>query len=585
MATYYIPNSSGWQANGGGTYSSFLRIRVDTSYNVSTNITTATVSLEAYNNTFSVEWSVLSGGTLTGNGATLYTFETPTSARTHHYTSGADTVFRQITSISNPSSWSFNVQHSDDGAAAITVGVNVKLYNYSRSLNSYFTNLSGTIYLSEPRASDVSASSGYFGDAIPITVTRKSTAFTHTVQVACLGRTDTVATGSTASSLSWTPPVATYAPLLTNGMSTTATIYCTTYNGSTAIGTKTATITMSLRAADVAPSLALTVEDVTISPKDNTKTCLEYYGALIATKSKFKVTTNPTLRYGASVSTMSITANGATYNSSPATTDPIVSAAMTAISGSITDSRQQSASASSTATVLAYEAPKINSMAVHRCQQDGTLDDTGAYCRIDYDVSISALNNLNGKTLTPGIKRRTDQNYTDSSAIALSAYSVTGYAVLAANTDYSFDVRLVLTDDFSSTVVVMQLSTAYVRPLNFMAGGLGIGIGKVSEVQKAVELADDWVVIRNGITVQNGVEIDTSDSSWPSVVAALEASFQAASDYSLFSGATQSGFEAGWYGFRHTTSKWCCCMLFSREYAVIAKRNPSTSAWAFYIIV
>ena len=36
MATYYIPNSSGWQANGGGTYSSYLRIRVDTSYNVST---------------------------------------------------------------------------------------------------------------------------------------------------------------------------------------------------------------------------------------------------------------------------------------------------------------------------------------------------------------------------------------------------------------------------------------------------------------------------------------------------------------------------------------------------------------------
>lgn len=498
MATYYIPSAAGWQANGGGTYSSRLRVRIDTAYNVSTNMTTATARLEAYNDTFGWVWTILSGGWIKGNGQTLYTFETATAARSHRYTSNADTTFRQITSSSNPSEWSWTIPHSDNGIATLSVEVRVDLYHYtsSREYFSYFHNLSGTVTLSEPRASDVSATGGYFGDTIPITVTRKSTAFTHNVQVACLGQTTTIATGSTASSLSWTPAVPTYAPLLTNGMSTTATITCATYNGSTLIGTKTATITMQLKAADVAPSLSLTIEDATTAPGQS-QSCLDYYGAFVATKSKIKVTTVPTLAYGASVSTTSITANGATYNSSPATTDPIVSAAMDAVSGRIVDSRQQSATASETISILAYDMPQIIAMSAHRCQQDGTLDDGGAYCRFDFSISVTPLNNHNSRTLKAGIKLLSAQNYTEY-PVTLSDYSETGYTVVPADTEVSHDVRLALSDDFSTTIVTSQLSSAYVRPLNFRAGGLGIGIGKVSEYDKTVDLAADWTLLKNG---------------------------------------------------------------------------------------
>ena len=147
MATYYVPNANGWQANGGGTYSSYLRIRCDTSYNAGTNQTTVVCTLEAYNNAYGWQWDVLSGGTISGNGATLYTFENPTVARTHSYTSNADTVFRQITSISNPNSWSFTVQHSGASSATFSVGVNLRLYHYTSSKEyfSYFSNLSGSV--------------------------------------------------------------------------------------------------------------------------------------------------------------------------------------------------------------------------------------------------------------------------------------------------------------------------------------------------------------------------------------------------------------------------------------------------------
>lgn len=351
--------------------------------------------------------------------------------------------------------------------------------------------------LADQKMSDVSATGGYFGDTIPITVTRKSTSYTHNVSVSCLGRTDTVATGSTASSLSWTPAVATYAPLLTNAMSTTATVTCSTYYGATLIGSKTATITMSLKAADVAPSLTLTIADAVTSPKDNSKTILQYYGNLVATKSKFRVTTNPTLQYGASVSLTSITCNGETFNASPATSSVISSTSQTTVTGRITDSRSQVANASSSVTILAYALPVVNAWSVQRCQQDGTLDDTGAYCKISYDVTITALNNHNSKTLTAKYKKRSDANYTEQ-AVTLNSYSATGYVIVAANTDYTYDIQLVLADDFGSTIVQTVLSTAYIRPLNFRAGGLGIGIGKVSETDKTVDFAADWELYKNG---------------------------------------------------------------------------------------
>lgn len=497
MAIYYIPSSEGWASQKASNTSvpsgaARLRVKVDRAYNQSTNISTLVFSLEMYSaNYSSSSFVAYDGGTFTSQG-------TQASIDHHYYVSlNADTTWRPVTyeGSSSPATWTRTVQHDSDGNATITAAVNFTIH-YTSSYRMLFNN-SGSFSVHEARMSDVSASNGYFGNTIPITVTRKSNAFTHNVRVVCLGQTTTIATGSTASSLSWSPAVATYAPLLTGNMSTTATIYCDTYNGSTLIGTRTASITMSLKAADVAPSLSLTIEDATVSPPDATKSCLEYYGAFVATKSKFKITTVPTLAYGASVAATSISANGATYNSSPATTGAIVSAAMNSIAASIVDSRQQSASASQSVTVLAYTMPLINSISAHRCQQDGTLDDGGAYCRVDYDVDITALNNHNSKTLKVGIKKVTDANYTETT-VTLSAYSATGYVVVAANTEFSHDVRISLIDDFSTTVYDTQISSAYVRPLNFRTGGLGIGIGKVSEYDKAVDLASDWVLLKNG---------------------------------------------------------------------------------------
>lgn len=325
-----------------------------------------------------------------------------------------------------------------------------------------------------------------FGQANTITLSRNQTTALHTVTVTCLGQTETLMTqGSTYPTLTWTPSVATYAALLTNANSTTATITVETFYSGYSVGTTSVSVTINFRDQDVAPSVTMAVTDPTGH--------LSTYGAFVATKSKIAVALTATYQYGASFGSAVINANGQTYNTNPATTDEIASASNTSVSGAVVDSRGVSSNtASTTIAVLAYSPPQINGFVIHRCLQDGTLDDTGAYMRVDYDVSITALNNINAKTMAVQYKKRVDQNYT-SQAVTLSAYSQSGNVVIAADTNYTYDVQLVLTDDFAAVTITLQLSTAFAT-LNFRAGGKGVAMGKVSEADNVLELATGWSI-------------------------------------------------------------------------------------------
>ena len=323
-----------------------------------------------------------------------------------------------------------------------------------------------------------------FGQGNTITLSRNQSGALHTVKVSCLGRTETLMTkGSTYPTLTWTPSVATYAPLLTNAKSTTATVTVETFYAGNSVGTRSTTVTINFRDADVAPTVTMSLSDPTGH--------LATYGAYVATKSKIRVQLTPTYRYGASAGSVAITANGASYVTNPATTGEITSANNTTVTGKIVDSRGvASNTASATISILAYAAPRVVSLSVHRCQQDGTADDSGAYMRVEYEVSISPLNNRNSKAAAVKCKRRSDANYTTQS-VSLSSYSQAGSVILPADTNATYDVQLAVTDDFSSTAVDLQLSTA-LATINFAAGGKGVAFGKVSEREKAVEIASDW---------------------------------------------------------------------------------------------
>lgn len=405
------------------------------------------------------------------------------------------TVYRSVTGWSSSS---VDIQHNANGSASTTFqlvagitanGVAIFGAALSRAAFGSRAASKSVALTTHPRISSVSATDAYIGEPVTITLNRYNSAFTHTVKVTCAGNTETLMTkGSTYPTLTWTPALATYAPLITNAMTATATITCETYNGDALIGQSTTTCTLTLKAADVAPTLALATAD----PEGHLTT----YGKYVKSKSKITVTLTPTLKYGATLASTSISANGEQFTSSPATTNYIASASNTAVSASIQDSRGQTANASGTIQIYDYDPPAINGFSAHRCNQDGTENNAGAYFTVTYDINVAPLGNHNSKTLTVKYKKLAASTYS-SQVFTPSAYSTTGTTTpIAVDTNSTYNIQLVLEDDFatgqSAATAELVLPTAETR-MNWGAGiNGGVAIGKVSEYDKTFEVAAGW---------------------------------------------------------------------------------------------
>ena len=481
---------------GSATYN--VRVSFSETYNQATNKTTLRITgveLQKVGN--STNWGSLPFfGSVRVNGTTLLSMDGGSSVRVSLNGGG-------YCSVAIPSSGSVEIEHNADGSKSVSFAI-VGGFTYGGS--TYFCALypgrdgvtnypfgavssTKTVALTtHPRISSVSATDAYFGEAVTITLSRYNADFTHTVRATCAGVTETLMTkGSTYPTLSWTPSVAVFAPLITNAMSTTATITSETYNGDVLIGTATTTCTLTFKAADVAPGVSISTSD----PTGN----LAIYGKYVKSKSKIQVSLTNTFRYGATLASVSINANGATYNESPAVTDFILSADYTQVSARIVDSRGQEAVATLYVDIYDYTPPQINSCAVHRCTASGAEDNTGAYFSAVFDVAITPLGDHNSKTMTVKYKKQSATAYS-SANVPLSGYSVVGASQpIAADTDSTYNVQVELRDDFGTAIVVLKLPTAATR-VNYGAGANGgIAIGKVSEMQKTVELAEDWKLV------------------------------------------------------------------------------------------
>ena len=498
---------SDYASTSWGTLWSDVEIDYTETYNVATNVTRVSISGVYFRTRGDTNFGTqVIRGRVKINGETVCSFSPGSSTATQINVTGS------YSKLDNGSgSFYADVAHAADGTGSFTIAVDeAEDASISSVFGFWYSPLSHKIGVwgndvgpqtitltTRPRISSISATNANFGSAVSLSISRYNSAFTHTVRATCAGRTETIATRTSSTSLSWTPAVANFAPLITNAMSATATITCDTYNGNNLIGSSTTTCTLTFRAADVAPSVSIATTD----PQGYLAT----YGRYVKSKSKIRVTLTNTLRYGATLSLTQITANGATYNSSPATTDVIASTSNTSVTARITDSRGQTATASVAIAIYDYTTPQINSFSVHRCNSDGTLNNSGAYMRVDYTVTVTALGNNNSKTLTLKYKKVSASSYT-SQAVTLSSYTQTGEVHnVAADVNSSYNVQLVLSDNFASTTSELTLPTASTR-MNWKPGeNGGIAFGKVSEYDKTFEIADDWdVKFGNPLPITSG---------------------------------------------------------------------------------
>lgn len=396
-------------------------------------------------------------GSITIDG-TKYSFENIVF-NTGKTTSGKQTVMTKRVAV----------KHNDDGTKNLKISASF----YTGLSSSGTQGASATVPLKTiSRPSTLSVGNGTLGTAQTLTVTRKSTSFTHTITATCSGTSTTICTKSSSTSISFTPPIS-WSSKNTTGTSVSVTYKITTYSGSTAIGSNSYTKTCSIPSS-VKPSCTVSVSD----PTGYAST----YGGYVKGLSTFKVTVTPKTSYESAIASYKTTANGSTYTTASFTTGTLKSPGTLTISATVTDKRGRSGTGTTTATVLDYVAPKISTLIVGRCDEDGTANDQGDHIKVTYACSITSLNAKNTGICLLSYKAATASENTD-----VQLESLAGTYIFEADTGSSYNVTLSVTDDFRTVTKSTSASTAFTL-MHWKADGTAMGIGKVAEESNLLDV-------------------------------------------------------------------------------------------------
>lgn len=261
-------------------------------------------------------------------------------------------------------SHSARIYHNSDGTKSITIS-----FSFDGKLSNYYPNgsISQTITLPTiARASTVACSSPYIGDTATITISRKSSSFTHRVTYHIGELTGTIAenTKETVLSFNTSPLKEQIYALMPNAKSIAATIRCRTYSGSTKIGdTAIANFNLYAKEDECKPLLTL---DVT----DTNEKATELVGSnekFIKYISKPKVVMNPIPRYSATINGHTISlGDGQYYYANSHTFDTMAS---NIVSGTVRDSRDYFTTTTKEVEMIDYVKLHIDSISIERTEQ------------------------------------------------------------------------------------------------------------------------------------------------------------------------------------------------------------------------
>lgn len=246
-------------------------------------------------------------------------------------------------------------------------------------------------------AGNITANNANLGSAVSMSygATNGGSA-TYTVTTTVGSVTTTLQTKASTSSRSWTPAVATYAPLNTTGTTLSCTITVTTYVGNTTIGTKTKTITLTITSAQAGPAVgtAFSISPVNSGVVSGLTGYIQGYSKIRANFNSSGVT----LQYGATVSSWSVkfgSASAISVNKSTSYYDSSsVISADTSVVLTVTDSRGFTASTTLTATMTPYANPTLTASA-YSSESNGTADANGEYLGVNFSTTYASISNQN----------------------------------------------------------------------------------------------------------------------------------------------------------------------------------------------
>ena len=295
------------------------------------------------------------------------------------------------------------------------------------------------------RASSVSGGSGTIGSTTTIKISRASSSFTHTLTYSFGSLSGTIATG-VGTSYTWTIPTSFYAQI-PNAKSGTGTITCTTYNGSTNIGSSSCSFTASTSSSSSAPSLSVSIVDT-----DSTTTALTGDSSkLVRYYSDAKVTLTASAKNSASISSYSISGGGGSSTSSSATISNVTNNKFTC---KATDSRGYTTTVTQQPTMVNYV--KLTCvMADTKPSADGemTVQATGNYFNGSFGATSNSLTvQFRYKVQGGSYSSWTTMTNSFSGNTYSSTYDLTGLDYMKI---YVFQIRAV---DKLATVTTKEIS-------------------------------------------------------------------------------------------------------------------------------
>lgn len=337
----------------------------------------------------------------------------------------------------------------------------------------------------------LSASTVEMGKSVTINTPAVNSAYRHTLRYAFGGASGTIATGI-ASSVSWTPPVslAIQIPSATAG---SGTIYCDTYSGSTLLGTKSVSITLTVPGS-VVPS-AGTLSAALAEDTSGT-------GLYVKGMGKAKLTlSGASGAYGSSINSYTITGGGWTATNSVLTTGTLASAGNITFTATVTDSRGRKASTTRAINVIDYTKPGVAVCDVYRCDADGNRKKAGTYFAVEINASYSAItgNTLN---ITARYKKQSESSYGTAANVTNNGKTVLGGGNIGASTTY--DVLVTVADKYNSLLIQRTLSTKSV--LQSFKRSAGAAIGKVAELA-------NWLDVAWNTRIRGNLQVDGTISS------------------------------------------------------------------------
>lgn len=354
-------------------------------------------------------------------------------------------------------SHSKRVVHNSDGTKSITIS-----FSFDGRLSSGYPYGTISQNITLPiiaRASDIGCSSPYIGDSATITISKKSSSFTSTIWYVFGNVTNTIATKTYDTVLSFnTNSVKSqlYAQI-PNSQSGYGTMYCETFSGNTSIGTKSCTFYLYAKESDCKPTLSIAVvdtnSDVTTLLGSNTK-FLKYL-------SKPQVTLTTNAQYSSTITNYTIGVDNKYYYTSPRTFDTIEN---NVITGYVRDSRGFTNTINVTLDMVDYIKLHINKFEVSRPEgvsTQGILNLDGVW--YNNDIITNLTNSLTMELL---YKLPSDSNWslygTLTPTISGNTFSISNLTIGSSyDIDKEYQFKVIITDEVDEINQIEVLSKGH----------------------------------------------------------------------------------------------------------------------------